>query len=549
MFKGCIGKNWKAFMALGGLVVLSACSNTVTSDETAGILIETNTGNKGLARVYVAPELWELAAGDTVSLSLSERDTVGDTVYVYENDYRKVVDSLAVETGMFRMDSVPAGNYDTVTVYGLEGVRSYATELEIVEDESYMVDTNGVKEISVSDDVASVYKGDAQFYFSVKSFGMAKGDTLLMKRFERKLEGKTLSETNYIVTRVITAEDVSKGVIKVEGVPGGTYELLTAGETSTQGEWDLSETPVFISKAGLSEIDSVHIALPEGFEDLSGVDESFEDMPFPVLLPDSLKNPCLLDAVDNVVKLEVADRDYYDGRVLYWGKAPEVQFTAEGAIGFKVLEGCVDSTDGDIAMGTYRNHFSDVELSDSAKAKFKDKDAVLGNALWLDASDKWYYITDFKPFSEDGYYMGLSIWFNVDSMQVAEYTQIVSARKDSTGFRLQKRGSSGAVNLRLDTRTGVYNGVFGRANGVLDGTWHNYSFKIHGDSITTFIDGTLIESKQFDSGDGFSAAFNPGVGYEGLHGGVDELFFFDGTQSQNWMRLFYALQQGVREGL
>jgi hypothetical protein len=170
---------------------------------------------------------------------------------------------------------------------------------------------------------------------------------------------------------------------------------------------------------------------------------------------------------------------------------------------------------------------------------------VLGNSRWVDSTDNWFYIPDFKPFSEDGYYMGLSIWFNIDSMQVGEYAQIISAKKDSVGFTLQKRGTSGAMNLRLDTRTGVYNTVVGRANGVLDGTWHNYSFKIHGDSVTTFIDGTLLESRQFDSGEGFAAAFNPAIGYGGLRGGIDEVFFFDGTQSNNWMRLFYALQYAV----
>lgn len=549
MFVGCFSKNWKAFMALGGMVMLSACNNMFTTDDTAGILIETNTGNKGVARVYVAPELWELAVGDTVSLALSERDTMGDTVYVYENDYRKVVDSLAVETGMFRMDSVPAGEYDSVTVYGQEGVRSYATDLDIEENESYVINSNGVKEISASDDIVSVLEGNAQFYFSVETFGMAEGETLSMERFERKLEGDSLSETRFLVTRVITAEEVSKGVIKVEDVPEGTYDLLSVGGTSVQGSWTLSEKPVFISKNGVSEIDSVRIALPEGFEDLSSVNESFKDMPFPVLLPTTLKNPCLLDAAENTVKLEVAENDYYDSRVLYWGKAPEVRFTAEGDIGFKVLEGCVDSLDGEISMGTYKNHFSDVAISDSAKAKFQDAEALLGNALWLDASDNWFYIDDFKPFSEDGYYMGLSVWFHIDSTQVDEYAQIITAKKDSVGFMLQKHGASGAVNLRLNTKTGGYNVLVGRVNSVLDGTWHNYSFKIHGDSVTTFIDGTLIESVQFDAGEGFSIAYNPVVGYSGVQGGVDELFFFDGTQSQNWMRLFYALQQGVREGL
>ena len=43
---------------------------------------------------------------------------------------------------------------------------------------------------------------------------------------------------------------------------------------------------------------------------------------------------------------------------------------------------------------------------------------LLGRSRWVDSTDNWFYIPDFKPFSEDGYYMGLSIWFNIDSMQV-----------------------------------------------------------------------------------------------------------------------------------
>lgn len=660
MFKGCFDK-WVliALLAMGVCLGLVGCSSP--SGDSAGILIETNTGNKGFARVYVATKVWNLSAGDTVSLALSDRDTVGDTVYVYENDYRKVVDSLSALSGMLQLDSVPVGEYDSVTVYEQDGdVRVYAVNLEIESDEIYVVDSNGVQETKVSEstgwremsdwvylslsdfqiqkgdslklygtqiwgvdedgleishfeyedwtnlviDSASaasgiaflgaipygrydsllvtssngetrkyelsfyiekeksyvidsdgakpvavemipVFEGNAQFYFSVRSFDVSEGDTLSMMRPEMKLAGDSLYQTNYFVKHVISAEDMASGIVKVEGVPEGFYETISWGGHHVFGLWTLSETPVMLSISGVIEVPQVSLALPEGFEDLASSEESFAEMPFPIFLSSAIENPCLIDANANVIQLDAVESSFYENRILYWAVAREVKFSAKGTVDFDVLEDCVESTDLDLSMGKYSNHFADYAVSDSAAARFQDKDDLLGNALWLDSTDNWFLINDFKPFSEDGHYMGLSIWFNIDSMQVGEYAEIVSAKKDSVGFTLQKRGTSGAVNLRLDTRTGVYNTVYGRANGVLDGTWHNYSFKIHGDSVTTFIDGKLVEAKAFDSGEGFSTAYNPGVGYGGMCGGLDELFFLDGSQSQDWMRLFYALQKSV----
>ncbi len=663
----------KTLIAVGTIAVFSACSNDTSSPDSAGILIETNTGHKGLARVYVATDLWKLVPGDTVSLAYTEQDTVGDTIFVNKNDYRKAVDTLSVLRGTLVMDSVPEGLYDSAKVYDTKGgVRSYAVDLEIKKNEAYAVDSNGVKTlavyesngwadmsdlsyISVSDfniktgdtlvfygtefleedssalfishfeysgigltllvdsaEVASgiaelytipfgsydsllvksangkthkynlsffiekersyyidsngatpitivdtlIREGKAQFYFSVESFEMAENDTLVMYRSERKIENDTLFETNYVVNRVMTAGDIAKGVAKIENVPEGFYNDLRIGRESNERglsngfaedsrQWNLSETPIFISSSYVGSLDSVDVALPEGFEDLAKTDEIFVDIPFPIFLPASLDNPCLLDAEDNLIKLEASERDFYADSVLYWGKAPMVKFSGTGKLKFRIIDKCVEDNNLQLQLGAYRNHFSDAEISDSAYARFKDKKDLLGRSRWTDSTDNWFYIPDFKPFSEDGRYMGLSIWFNIDSMQVGEYAQIISAKKDSVGFTLQKRGASGAVNLRLDTRTGVYNTVVGRANGVLDGTWHNYSFKIHGDSVTTFIDGALLESKQFDAGEGFAAAFNPSIGYGGLRGGIDEVFFFDGTQSNNWMRLFCALQYAV----
>ncbi|PWJ62573.1 Concanavalin A-like lectin/glucanases superfamily protein [Fibrobacter sp. UWB15] len=431
-----------AFAAVCVLAFFAGCSNTSSTDS-AGILIETNTGNKGLARILVSTENLDVVAGDTVVVFKASADTVGDTLYVDTVDYRHVATSIECASGVMSLDSLPVGDYESVSVHPVDGA---------------------VRTVAVS--------------------------------------------------------------------------------------WNVEEKSTNVDRALDAEFKgAVALVLPEGFVDLASSDEVFEDMPFAVRLP-NVKNPCLLDADGNMVRLsraELADvpTAKTSDSAVYWGVLPQVAFDGNGAISLDIVESCQSSDHIDLALARYVEHFDSIVPSEAALATGNELVSVLGNSRWVDSTDNWFYIPDFKPFSEDGYYMGLSIWFNIDSMQVGEYAQIISAKKDSVGFTLQKRGTSGAVNLRLDTRTGVYNTVVGRANGVLDGTWHNYSFKIHGDSVTTFIDGALLESRQFDSGEGFAAAFNPSIGYGGLRGGIDEVFFFDGTQSNNWMRLFYALQYAV----
>ena len=431
-----------AFAAVCALAFFAGCSNTSSTDS-AGILIETNTGNKAVARILVSTENLDVVAGDTVVVFKASADTVGDTLYVDTVDYRHVATSIECASGVMALDSLPVGDYESVSVHPLEG---------------------DVRSVAVS--------------------------------------------------------------------------------------WNVEENSTNIDRALEAEFKgAVALVLPEDFEDLASSDEVFEDMPFAVRLPD-VKNPCLLDADGNMMRLsraELADAPTAKASdsAVYWGVLPQVAFDESNAMSLDVVESCQSSDRIDLALARHVEHFDSFEPSEAVLATGNELASVLGNSRWVDSTDNWFYIPDFKPFSEDGYYMGLSIWFNIDSMQVSEYAQIISAKNDSTGFALQKRGATGAVNLRLDTRTGAYNALFGRANGVLDGTWHNYSFKIHGDSVTTFIDGTLLESRQFDSGEGFAAAFNPTIGYGGIRGGVDEVFFFDGTQSNNWMRLFYALQYAV----
>ena len=378
--------NWACIaFALITAIHFIACSDNA-ADSSAGIFIETNTGNKASACLYVPTELWKLSAGDTVSLEQSRRDTIGDTIYITESDYRKVADSTSIASGMLILDSVPEGRYDSVTVYTSDGkTQVFTTNIDIDKEQTYYLDSAGVREVTIientgtidfsgvsylsvkdfdikagdslafyghtilgiennklfiynfedvgidwthvmdSKNVAtglaylstisygfydslvvkspdgSVHKypmdfyieegksyyihsngatpitvesnpkseGNAQFYFSVKSFEMSVGDTLFMKGRDDKrvLSNDTIYVTTYFVEKIIDSSDVAAGTIKIENVPEGIYDSFLIfkhnGEwihpklAEDYKEWTLSETPILFSKEGIFPMDSI----------------------------------------------------------------------------------------------------------------------------------------------------------------------------------------------------------------------------------------------------------------------------------------------------
>ena len=374
--------NWACItFALITAIHFIACSDNA-ADSSAGIFIETNTGNKASACIYVPTELWKLSAGDTVSLEQSRRDTIGDTIYITESDYRKVADSTSIASGTLILDSVPEGRYDSVTVYTSDGkTHVFATNIDIDKEQTYYLDSAGVREVTIventgtvdfsdviylsvkdfgikagdsltfyghtilgiennklfifnfedwnnvmdSKNVAtglaylyhisygfcdsivvkspdgSVHKypmdfyidegksyyihsngatpitveynpkseGNAQFYFSVKSFEMSVGDTLFMKGRDNKrvLSNDTIYDTGYIVQKIIDSSDVAAETIKIENVPEGVYDSFAIfkhnGEwiypklAEDYKEWTLSETPILFSKEGIFPMDSI----------------------------------------------------------------------------------------------------------------------------------------------------------------------------------------------------------------------------------------------------------------------------------------------------
>lgn len=411
----------KFIFASAAILFLESCSTNST--DSAGILIETNTGNK-TARILVSSKNLGINAGDTLVLNQTHADTLGDTIFVSKINYTRIADSLECNSGIMVLDSFPVGKFDSVKINSANGnSKSVFVSWNVVED-------------SLNFDSSL----DAEF----------------------------------------------KG--------------------------------------------AVTLALPSDFKDLENANELYENMPFALQLS-QMKNPCILDVDGNLIRLTKTDSN------LYRGIMPQVIFKTKNQIQFDLVNQCQESDSLNLKFANHAEFFDELK---------NDNSSILGYARWSDSTDNWYYIDNVKIFSDDNY-GGISIWFNADSLDLKDYAQIIAAKNDSTGFKLQKRGNSGAVNLRIDTKGGVYNAVFGRANGVLDGKWHQYTFKIHQDTVTTFIDGNLIGETQFNIGQGLSSAINPGIGYGGFSGGVDELYFLTGRESNNWIKLFYALQKSSQE--
>lgn len=522
----------------------------------ANIVVEHLSGNSYFSEfLFVSVDDFGLKTGDSVQISGRKETLYGDTLVVNDCEFTVVADSPSVASGMLAGFFVPQGLYNKVTIISGGKKRNLALNFELYDDGDFYLDSTGAKSVGVS--FESVHEGAASAYFSMEdSEGAKAGDTLQFSApVSRKLKGDSVLVLTKFFEHELTEEDVAAKTVFLEGLPEGYYKgfAFKSRESSGGGsrtEFTLSkDKKVFVYSGGFEEVGDVTVSLPANFEDLSSADESFKDMPFPVRFEKSMNLPCLVDADGNEILLEKS----YSDSLLYWGRMDQVIFAKDGTVKFDLLNNCNRFKDT-VTLARYANHFDNLDETIVAERFSGTKNVLGGNALWMDSTDKWIIIDDFEPFTNDGTQMSASIWIKADSASQAtpgrNYTRILSAKKDSVAFILQQRGNQAAVNLRLDARhdgKGVYNATYGSAR-ILDGEWHNYSFTIRGDSVFTYVDGVILGKDQFENGGDFSTCTNPAVGGDSpnLVGGLDEVFFFDGSQSENWMRLFYALQAQAR---
>lgn len=526
---------------------------------------EDSTKNK-IYHVFFDTKSFDLKGESYISCNCKREVFREDSLIVYDADFGLRVEPFETDMGitdyaMFDTDidlSMQGGKICSSVIVKADGVsRTIPLHFELGNCPNYLIDSTGAKCVEISE--KEVTEGNASAYFDFRNFDRKIGDTLKIKTvMERSLKNNTVYSTFGVIRHVLDSLDVASGLIKLEKMPEapvGPWNVFISDEGMFWAEFPLKkDETAFVFASNNTKVSEISIKLPDGFEDLSSADETFKDMPLPIRLEKQATRPCLVDANRNVIALEKSDGD----SLLYWGRLDQVNFSADGSLNFDLLDSCYRDKGPEVELSRRTLHLDNEKVSDAAFAKFKSSEmrAALGGALWTDYTDTWMLVNDFDPFTENGRLMSASIWIKGDSVSQAtlpegkSYTRLLSCKKDSVGFILQQRANQAVVSLRLDTRAngkGVYNSTYGNAR-ILDGDWHNYSFTIRGDSVFTYADGVKIEVAKFDSGLGFSACKNPAIGYErNFVGGMDEIFFFDGTQSINWMRLFYALQKRILE--
>jgi len=526
---------------------------------------EDSTKNK-IYHVFFDTKSFDLKGESYISCNCKREVFREDSLIVYDAGFGLHVEPFEIDMGitdyaMFDTDidlSMQGGKICSSVIVKADGVsRTIPLHFELGNCPNYLIDSTGAKCVEISE--KEVTEGNASAYFDFRNFDRKIGDTLKIKTvMDRSLKNNTVYSTFGVIRHVLDSLDVASGLIKLEKMPEapvGPWNVFISDEGMFWAEFPLKkDETAFVFASNNTKVSEISIKLPDGFEDLSSADETFKDMPLPIRLEKQATRPCLVDANRNVIALEKSDGD----SLLYWGRLDQVNFSADGSLNFDLLDSCYRDKGPEVELSRRTLHLDNEKVSDAAFAKFKSSEmrAALGGALWTDYTDTWMLVNDFDPFTENGRLMSASIWIKGDSVSQAtlpegkSYTRLLSCKKDSVGFILQQRANQAVVSLRLDTRAngkGVYNSTYGNAR-ILDGDWHNYSFTIRGDSVFTYADGVKIEVAKFDSGLGFSACKNPAIGYErNFVGGMDEIFFFDGTQSINWMRLFYALQKRILE--
>ncbi len=372
----------------------------------------------------------------------------------------------------------------------------------------------------------------ARVFVSTSAMNLSVNDTVLVSQMEADTVGDTVYVFRRKFEKVADSLSVAAGILELDSVPVGRYDSVevhsaTGVVAAFLVDWDVSENDIlFDSALKISSFGMAELPIPEEFRDLVSSGETFAQMPFPIRLKKDVPNPCLFDADRNLILLERTD-SLPDSSV-YWGVMPQVLFAEDGAsILFEVLGNCQESNAIEIPLARRTEHFSPTLTLDS----------LLTN----------YLISPFEPFVENSH-IGVAFWILADSaLQTVSYGRILGAKADSAGFVIQQRADRGSVNLRLDSRGGDYNALYGTAR-VLDGSWHHYAFTLYADSVTVFADGVVVDRGAFDSGEGFENVANPLCGGEDhFNGNLDEIFFLDGSESEGWMRLFYALQKGFPE--
>ena len=139
--------------------------------------------------------------------------------------------------------------------------------------------------------------------------------------------------------------------------------------------------------------------------------------------------------------------------------------------------------------------------------------------------------------------ISVSMWVKQDTSDPNDnaWSRLLS-KGQTEGWMLQRSNTTSAVQLRIDTITGTYNGD-GKENGnnqcftgfstATDGDWHHLAFVLDSGSIKTYFDGELTLDGTYLHGDGFGNTTELrialGANNEYFEGWIDDVAIWDST--------------------
>ena len=423
-------------------VTLWSCS----PDHHAGVITETESGKK--ISGIVLDSLGVAVPGARVYLL--------DTNHLANRDIAPVV-VITDGTGAFQLDSIPVGTYNLI-------------------QEDSLHNSIAQQRITIADDSTQNYYADTS--------RLALGATVIIPLDLFSLDwGDTLCIWGSLTCSIVDSIDLQKGQITWNNLPAKIIPSLakmTQGNSSIETitvSWNLQagQTNIAIAKTLQSPVAKIQFTLPDSQALALG---NISAIPFPIWLSSSIVSPSLTNSEGQRIRL---DKTFTAGdSTLYWAVAADFDFTKGATISFLVFDSTTQEINPPVIPMRKALHMDDLV----------DSSGILGKAMTFDTTSTYYSITPFTTFV-DSNSLGMSLWIKMDgNIQTGTYTRIFTSSLNNSGITLQQRADRTSMDLRIDTKNGDYNALFGQAQ-ILDGAWHQYSFTIHNGHVCVLMPSAI----------------------------------------------------------
>lgn len=348
-------------------------------------------------------------------------------------------------------------------------------------------------------------------------------------------EGDTVCVEGTLFCKQIFADDIKRGLTKLQNVPEAAYENLARihdkNLENISIDWNVQGGSAYVTSLSVARNSGIlSRTLPDSLQDIFTT--AIDSVPFPIWLSSSSEQPILFDEQGFLLP---AKKAYSAGdSSLYWAVFPMLDFgtsTSQKIFRF-------DSE----ATAEFQNPFRYALHWDSLSAE----------GLWAGAKSFGGVMPDsiegVSVFSGEN--VAVSLWLKLEKGAFGNDSNvsIFSALKDSVGFSIQQTKfnsyQSIGVKLFVDSDSTVISDttIYGSAK-ILDGAWHQIAMLIRGQHVSVMLDGKVLQDTDFNLAKGFGDLDAFVIGDSRLSGTIDEFKLYDGSQDTTFLRAAYELER------